>query len=75
MPPPVAPPRPVWRRLWQPRHPLFWLMVVFNALSSLCTTAIVAVPLAPGWRLALAGVALGNMAGGLVAAWRLLRGD
>ncbi len=64
-----------WRRLWQPRHPLFWLMVAFNGLSSVCTTVLLGVPLAPGWTLALAVVALGNVGAGMLAAWRLLRGD
>lgn len=64
-----------WRRLWQPRHPLFWLMLVFNGLSSLCTSALLTLVLTPGWRLALAVVALGNVGAGMLAAWRLLRGD
>ena len=29
-------------RLWQPRSPLFWLMVGFNVLSSLCAWAAAA---------------------------------
>lgn len=64
-----------WRRLWQPRHPLFWLMVVFNGLSSLCTSALLTLALTPGWTLALAGIALGNVGAGMLAAWRLLRGE
>lgn len=27
-------PAATWRRLWQPRRPLFWLVIVFNALAS-----------------------------------------
>jgi 4-hydroxybenzoate polyprenyltransferase len=72
---PVPAPVLSWRRLWQPRHPLFWLMLAFNGLSSLCTTALLALPLAPGWHLALVLVALGNVGAGMLAAWRLLRGD
>lgn len=64
-----------WRRLWQPGHPLFWLMVVFNALSSACAWLLHTWPLAPAWQIALALVALGNVAAGTLAAWRLLRGD
>ena len=26
---------PAWRRLWQPRRGVFWLMLAFNLLSSL----------------------------------------
>ncbi len=61
-----------WRRLWQPRRPLFWLWVAFSALSSVF-----------GWALRLPGLtdagvvlfgllALANVAASLVVLWRLL---
>ena len=61
------------RRLWRPRHPLFWLFVVFNGLSSAAAWAMRAVPEgSPAfWMLAL--LALGNVAAGLVVGARLLR--
>jgi hypothetical protein len=60
------------RRLWQPRRPLFWVWIGFNALSS-----------AFGWALRLPGLgtagvalftalALANAVAGLVVMWRLL---
>ncbi|MCX7692828.1 MAG: hypothetical protein N2055_05465 [Tepidimonas taiwanensis] len=62
-----------WRRLWQPRRPLFWLWVLFGVLSS-----------AFGWALRLPGLsdmgvalfgllALANVAASLVVLWRLWR--
>lgn len=32
-------------RLWRPRHPLFWLMVLFNLLSYACGWAMRNLPL------------------------------
>ena len=62
-------------RLWQPRHPLFWLMVAFNLLSSICAWMMRSLPLSDTAMLGLGVVALANVAFGAVAAWRLLRGD
>lgn len=62
-----------WRRLWQPRSGLFWLMLAFNGLSSLCTWALQTLPLNTVGQLLLAFVALLNVAFGLLAAWQLLR--
>ncbi len=62
-----------WKRLWQPRRLLFWQMVVFNILSSVCSWALRALPL-NGLGLAVVGmVALANVAFGLLAAWALLK--
>jgi 4-hydroxybenzoate polyprenyltransferase len=62
-----------WKRLWQPRNPMFWMMVGFNALSSLCTWAMQALPLNPLGLALLAVVALLNVGMGLLAGWALLR--
>jgi hypothetical protein len=62
-----------WKRLWQPRNPMFWMMVGFNALSSVCTWAMRALPLNTAGLLLLAFVALLNVGCGLLAAWTLLR--
>jgi hypothetical protein len=63
------------QRLWQPAHPMFWLMVVFNVLSSVCAWALRAVALPYPVMLFIALVALGNVVGGLVCAWQLLQGE
>ncbi len=63
------------RRLWRPRHPLFWLMLLFNALSSVCAWLMRLPGLAEVAILLLALLALANMAFGLLAAWRLLRSE
>lgn len=60
-------------RLWQPRHPLFWMMLVFNALSSVCTWALRALPLNGLGLLLIGTIALLNVACGLWAMWRLLQ--
>jgi len=61
------------KRLWQPRRGLFWMMVMFNVLSSVCTYAMRAYPLNMLGLLLLAFVALLNVAFGLLAAWQLMR--
>ena len=63
------------RRLWQPGKPLFWMMVGFNALSSLCTWAMRALPLNTLGLLLVGTIALANVAAGLLAAWKLMRDD
>lgn len=61
------------RRLWQPRRLLFWQMVMFNVLSSVCTFAMRAYPLNTVGLLLVGFIALLNVGFGLVAAWALLR--
>lgn len=61
------------RRLWQPTRALFWMMVLFNLLSSACTYALRALPLNGVGLLLVGTVALLNVACGLLAAWALLR--
>ena len=63
------------QRLWQPTHPMFWLMVVFNVLSSVCAWALRAMALPYPVMLLIALVALGNVVGGLWCAWFLLRNE
>jgi hypothetical protein len=60
-------------RLWQPRRLLFWQMVLFNALSSLCAWAMRSYPLNTVGLLLMGGIALLNVGFGLLAAWALLR--
>lgn len=62
-------------RLWQPTRGLFWMMVFFNAMSSVCTYAMRALPLNTVGMLLLAFVALMNVACGLAVAWMLVRDE
>ena len=59
-------------RLWQPRNPLFWMMLGFNALSSVCTWILRSQPLNMFGMLLIGTVALINVACGLLAAWKLM---
>ena len=61
------------RRLWQPSKPLFWMMLGFNLLSSVCTWALQTQPLNGFGLLLLSGIALLNVAMGLLAAWKLVQ--
>jgi hypothetical protein len=63
------------RRLWQPSKPLFWMMLSFNVLSSVCTWALRALPLNTVGLLLVGTVALINVACGLLAAWKLMQGE
>jgi hypothetical protein len=61
------------RRLWQPARALFWMMLLFNGLSSACTFALRTLPLNTVGQLLVGTVALLNVACGLLAAWALMR--
>ena len=61
------------RRLWQPTKPLFWLMLGYNVLSSLCTWVMRTQALNTFGLLLVGGIALLNVAFGLLAAWRLMQ--
>ena len=63
------------RRLWQPGRLLFWQMVMFNVLSSLCSWAMRALPLNTLGLLLVGFVALLNVGFGLLAAWMLVRDE
>lgn len=63
------------RRLWQPRKPLFWMMLGFNALSSVCSWAMRTQPLSTLGLLMVGSIALLNVAFGLLAAWRLMQSE
>jgi len=60
-------------RLWQPGRLLFWQMVFFNLMSSVCTWVMRAFPLNTLGLWLVALVALLNVAFGMAAAWRLVR--
>ena len=60
-------------RLWQPHRGLFWLMMAFNALSSVGSYLV------RNWSLNTAALwlvmlmSLANVGGGLWAAWQLVK--
>ena len=60
-------------RLWQPRRALFWQMLFFNAMSSVCGWAMRALPLNTAGLLLLGFIALLNVLFGLAAMYLLLR--
>jgi hypothetical protein len=60
-------------RLWQPRKALFWQMLFFNAMSSVCGWAMRAFPLNTAGLLLLGFIALLNVLFGLAAMWLLMR--
>ena len=60
-------------RLWQPRNPAFWLMVVLNLLSTLLAWVARSYDLAPAAALMVAGFAVANALIGLRLMWLLMR--
>lgn len=60
-------------RLWQPGRMLFWQMVVFNVLSSVCGWALRALPLNTVGLLLIGTVGLLNCVFGMLAMWHLMR--
>ena len=61
-----------WSRLRQPRRLPFWLMLMFNLLSTLCAWALRALPLSTPGLLLIAAVGLLNCGLGMWIAWLLL---
>lgn len=62
-----------WQRLWQPRNPLFWVVVVLNALSTLLAWVVRTYPLPPTLAVAVAAFAVGNAVLGLRLMWALAK--
>lgn len=61
------------RRLYQPRKPAFWLMVVLNALSMGLMWIVQTYALTPFGQVVVVLLVLGNAALGLFLMWQLLR--
>ncbi len=62
-----------WTRLFQPRHPLFWMIMVLNGLSALLSWIVQTKPLNNlGLGLALLFL-IGNALVSMWLGWRLLR--
>lgn len=62
-------------RLWQPRNPAFWLMIVLNLLSTLLAWVTRTYALAPVAMLVVTGFAIGNALLGLRLIWVLMRDE
>jgi hypothetical protein len=62
-------------RLFQPRNPIFWMMVALNALSTLLMWIVQNRPLSTLGMLVVSGFALCNALLGTWLAWRLVKGD
>ncbi len=62
-------------RLWQPRKPAFWLMVVLNLLSTLLAWVARSYTLTPLASLIVIGFAIGNAVYGMRLIWLLVRDD
>jgi len=70
----MPPSRPL-SRLYQPRNPLFWLMLTLNSLSPLLAWVVHNRPLNAWATLLLTAFALGNALFGTFLLWRLLRDE
>ena len=62
-------------RLWQPRNPAFWLMIVLNLLSTLLAWVTRTYALTPVAMLVVSGFAIGNALFGLRLMWLLIRDE
>jgi hypothetical protein len=60
------------RRLWQPKSPVFWVMMAVNALNSVLVWLSQTQPLSPGARWLVLGFAVGNLWVGLLCARQLI---
>ncbi|MCF8211967.1 MAG: hypothetical protein K9K38_21570 [Rhodoferax sp.] len=60
-------------RLYQPRNPLFWIMVALNALSAVLGWVTHSQPLAVWASVVVTGFAVGNAVLGTWLAWRLVK--
>lgn len=62
-------------RLFQPRNPVFWLMLVLNALSPALAWIVHNRSLSVWGVLLVSGFAIGNAVMGTWLAWRLMRDE
>jgi hypothetical protein len=71
----MSPKPSAFERLYQPRHPLFWVAVAFNLLGAVMLLALQSGQLTPLAQWLTALLALSNNALGSWAVWRLWRAD
>jgi len=62
-----------WSRLFQPRHPLFWMLMALNALSAMLSWIVQTKPLNTLGLALVALFLLGNAVVSMWLGWRLLR--
>ena len=74
-PTPTTPIPRGWRRLWQPRRAVFWLMLAFNALSSVMGGVLRSDLLSPAGMAVVGVLALGNALAGMWLMLRMLKGE
>lgn len=60
-----------FKRLWQPHNPLFWLMILFNGLSSVLAWVLHLMSPQGGILWVLTLFALGNALAGMGLLWHL----
>lgn len=60
-------------RLFQPRNPLFWIMMALNALSMVLGWLVRVQPLSMPGMLIVGGFGLANAVLGMWLAWRLVQ--
>jgi len=67
-------PGPVkWSRLFQPRHPLFWMIMALNGLSAMLSWIVQSKPLNTLGLVLVMIFLLGNALVSMWLGWRLLR--
>lgn len=67
-----APTTVKFSRLFQPRNPQFWLLIVLNGLSTAISFILRTYELPAAVTLVLAGFAVANVVIGIRIAWRLM---
>ena len=67
--------QPGWRRLWQPRRGVFWMMVAFNVISSVLGGVLRSDVLSPVGMALVGGLALMNALAGMWLMVRMLKGE
>lgn len=74
-PTPTTPIPRGWRRLWQPRRGIFWMVLAFNALSSVLGGVLRSDVLSPVGMALVGSLALLNALAGMWLMVRMLKGD
>lgn len=62
-------------RILRPRHPLFWVLVALQALSTVFVNVLVRYEPAAGVAFVLSGLVIANAAASALIIWRLVRDD
>ena len=62
-------------RILRPRHPLFWVLVALQGLSTVFVNVLVRYEPAAGVAFVLSGLVIANAAASALIIWRLVRDD